>query len=64
MYDPLDQRGVPQSRGVPMIVRIAAAIGIIAIFIIGAAVILDSGYGHMWPAERVLRVPLTAFTGK
>jgi hypothetical protein len=59
MYDQTDERGVPQSRGIPTIVTIAAAIGILVIFAIGAFVIAESWYGHSWPPDRTLRLPLS-----
>ena len=59
MYDPLDQRGVPASRGVPMVVRIAAIIGILCIFGIGGSVIALSGFGHKWPWSHAMRVQIT-----
>ncbi|MBV8689714.1 MAG: hypothetical protein JOZ59_06370 [Candidatus Eremiobacteraeota bacterium] len=58
MYDITDKRGVPVSRGVPMVVRISAAIGILAIFVIGGFTVKMAGYGHQWPAARTLRIPL------
>ncbi len=58
MYDPVDGRGVPQSKGIPVAVRIAAAIGIVVIFVIGAFVVKISGYGHQWPSSQSLRIPL------
>jgi hypothetical protein len=58
MYDPLDERGVPASRGVPMAVRIAAIIGILCIFGVGATVISFATYGHLWPSTHSLRIPL------
>jgi hypothetical protein len=58
MYDVTDKRGVPVSRGVPMAVRVAAVIGILAIFVIGGFTVKMSGYGHQWPAARTLRIPL------
>ena len=58
MYDITDKRGVPVSRGVPMVVRISAAIGILAIFVIGGFTVKMAGYGHRWPAARTLRIPL------
>jgi hypothetical protein len=60
MYDPVDERGVPQTRGIPVAVRIAATIGILSIFGIGGAVIAFSGYGHAWPSQKTLRLPLTS----
>lgn len=59
MYDPVDERGVPTSRGVPMAVRIATIIGILCIFGVGAAVLKLAGYGHHWPEQKALRVPLS-----
>ncbi len=59
MYDPVDERGVPISRGTPIAVRIAAIIGILCIFGIGASVVLLSGYGHWWPDQKAMRMPLS-----
>jgi hypothetical protein len=58
MYDPVDERGVPVSRGVPRAVQIAAIIGILAIFWVGAYTIQWAGYGHLWPSVNSLRIPL------
>ena len=58
MYDPLDSRGVPTSRGLPKAVLYAAIAGILVIFAIGAFVVQQSWYGHQWPADKVLRLPL------
>ena len=58
MYDPVDERGVPVSRGVPRAVQIAAIIGILAIFGVGATTIAYAGYGHKWPSVTSLRIPL------
>ncbi|MBV8363115.1 MAG: hypothetical protein JO018_05230 [Candidatus Eremiobacteraeota bacterium] len=58
MYDITDKRGVPVSRGVPMVVRISTVIGILAIFIIGGFTVKMASYGHDWPALRTLRLPL------
>ncbi len=58
MYDPLDERGVPASRGIPMAVRIATLIGVLAIFAIGADTLIYAGYGHAWPTTKTLRIPL------
>ncbi len=59
MYDPVDERGVPVSRGTPMVVRIAAIIGILCIFGIGASVVMLSGDGHWWPYQKAMRIPLS-----
>ena len=58
MYDPTDERGVPTSRGVPRIVFIAAGIGIMLIFAVGGWTISHGGYGHVWPSQQALRIPL------
>jgi hypothetical protein len=58
MYDPLDARGVPKSRGIPLLVRISTIIGILAIFVIGGAVVANSWFGHVWPAQNSTRIPL------
>jgi hypothetical protein len=58
MYDRLDERGVPTSRGVPKAVMIAAIIGILAIFWVGEYTIQWAGYSHSWPSTKSLRIPL------
>jgi len=58
MYDPLDERGVPTSRGIPRAVQIAAIIGILAIFWVGEYTIQYSGYSHVWPSLKTTRIPL------
>jgi hypothetical protein len=58
MYDPTDERGVPTSRGVPRVVQVAAIVGILAIFAMGAYTIYMSTYGHVWPSVQSLRIPL------
>ncbi len=58
MYDPTDNRGVPQSKGIPMAVRIAGVVGLLAIFVIGGITCKMSDFGHQWPASKVLRYNL------
>jgi hypothetical protein len=58
MYDPTDSRGVPISTGVPPIVVYSLVITVIVVFIIGGMVALNSGFGHLWPASKVLTIPL------
>ena len=62
MYDVTDKRGVPVSKGVPKAVRVAMVIGIIIVFCVGADVILNASFGHVWPANKVLRIPLSGNT--
>lgn len=59
MYDKVDSRGVPISKGIPTIVQIAGIIGVIVIFWIGGSVVFQSGWGHMWPSSTAQRAPLT-----
>jgi len=58
MYDKVDSRGVPVSKGIPSIVQIAGMIGVVVIFVIGGSVIALGGWGHMWPASTSQRAPL------
>lgn len=55
----LDYSKVPESRGIPQALYRVAVVGLLIIFAIGAAVCLMSGYGHHWPYNTTLRVPLT-----
>ena len=59
MYDPVDERGVPASRGIPRAVIIATLIGVLAIFGMGAVTLGYAGYGHVWPSTKSLRIPLS-----
>jgi len=54
----LDLSKVPESRGIPAALYRAAFVGLLIIFAIGASVCLLSGYGHHWPSDTTLRVPL------
>ena len=61
MFDPSregEHRPVPKSMGVPMIVRIAVLIGVVAIFAMGADTLYLAQYGHGWPSTKTLRIPL------
>lgn len=58
MHDVTDERGVPISGGIPPIVRIAAAIGILIIISVGGMVIGASKFGHVWPASNAQNIPL------
>jgi hypothetical protein len=51
---------VPQSKGVPGVVHIASVVGLLVIFLIAAAVVLNSGFGHQWPAQHTTRSDLGA----
>lgn len=54
----LDFTRVPESKGIPPGLVRVALVGLLIIFAIGASVCLMSGYGHHWPADTTLRVPL------
>jgi hypothetical protein len=54
----LDFSKVPESRGVPSALYRVVVVGLLIIFAIGGSVVLLSGYGHHWPADTTLRVPL------
>jgi hypothetical protein len=54
----LDFSKVPESRGIPKSLYRIVIVGLIIIFAIGASVDLLSGYGHHWPADTTVRVPL------
>jgi hypothetical protein len=56
--DRLDFSQVPQSAGFPRMLYALLAVGIIGIFAVGGAVVLNGGYGHHWPANTTQRVPL------
>jgi hypothetical protein len=49
---------VPQSKGVPSLVHIASVVGLLIIFLIGAAVVLNAGFGHQWPSQHTTRTDL------
>jgi hypothetical protein len=53
-----DFTSVPESKGIPAGLYRFAVIGLLVIFAIGASVCLMSGYGHHWPSNTTLRVPL------
>jgi hypothetical protein len=54
----LDFSKVPESAGIPKALYQVATLGLIVIFLIGASVCLMSGYGHRWPSNTTLRIPL------
>jgi hypothetical protein len=54
----MDFSKVPESRGIPKALYRVVVVGLLIIFAIGAAVCLMSGYGHHWPSDTTVRVPL------
>jgi hypothetical protein len=58
MYDPKDERGVPISGGIPLIVRIAILFGLLMIIVMMGIVIYGSSTNHRWPSSATLKEPL------
>lgn len=58
MHDQLDDRGVPVSSGIPVLVRVAATVGLIMIFIMGGLVVATSKANHCWPSENSTKISL------
>ena len=50
---------VPTTKGVPTSVFVITLMGIVAIYVIGASVILNSSYGHAWPSANTQRADLS-----
>jgi hypothetical protein len=55
----LDFSKLPQSKGIPTLMPVLAVIALIGVMIVAGSVISVAGYGHYWPAEKTLRVPLS-----
>jgi ABC-type phosphate transport system auxiliary subunit len=58
MVDPLDHRGVPVTSGIPVMVRVAATVGLIMIFVMGALVVVTSKANHCWPSKNSTTITL------
>ncbi len=54
----VDFSKVPQSRGIGKEAFIALATGVVGIFIMGFLSCFLSGFGHLWPSQKTLRVDL------
>jgi len=50
---------IPQSRGIPPVVRLLGIVGIILIFFMGAISVVGSWENHVWPASSSPNVPLS-----
>lgn len=50
---------IPQSRGMPPVVRWLLGVGVVVIFFMGALSIGYSHEFHIWPAADVSRIPVT-----
>lgn len=53
------QYEIPQSRGMPPVVRYLFAIGLIVIFAMGWISVYWSGEFHVWPVQNAVKVPLS-----
>ena len=49
---------IPQSRGMPLPVRILVGVGLLVIFFMGIISALFSGIFHVWPAKNTTQVQL------
>ena len=54
----LDFSRVPQSKGIPSYLPAIALAGVLGIFIMGGLSAFLSGWGHVWPSEKSVRVNL------
>lgn len=52
---------IPQSRGVPPVVRYLFFVGVIIIVFMGAISVIQAGENHYWPA---LKTPTIELSGK
>ena len=50
---------IPQSRGMPVVVQVFFAVGLVIIFFMGGISAFNSKEFHTWPASTSARVPLT-----
>jgi hypothetical protein len=57
-HERLDFSKVPQSKGIGTSAFIVLLIGLLGIFIMGFLSCILSGYGHMWPSQKTMRMDL------
>ena len=50
---------IPQSRGIPPVVRYLFGVCLIVIFFMGFVSIFYSGWFHVWPMTETVKVPLS-----
>ncbi len=60
MHTPYDDHGIPISAGIPPIVKISAAVILVAIFVLLWMVFTFSSSNHVWPAANSATIPLSA----
>ena len=54
----IDFSKVPESKGIGTPAFIVLAVGLIGIFVMGYLSVIMSGFGHMWPAPKTMRMDL------
>ena len=54
-----DITDIPQSRGMPVVVQVFFAVGLVIIFFMGGISAFNSKEFHQWPAADSAKVPLT-----
>ena len=57
-HDRLDFSKIPKSKGIGKDALIVLVIGLVGIFAMGFLSVIFSGYGHMWPAQKTMRMDL------
>lgn len=57
-HERLDFTTIPQSKGIRTPAFIVLAVGLFGIFFMGWLSYWSSGYGHMWPAQKTMRMCL------
>jgi hypothetical protein len=50
---------IPQSRGMPLVVQVFFAVGLVIIFFMGGISAFNSKDFHQWPAADSAKVPLS-----
>ena len=50
---------IPQSRGVPPVVQVFVAVGLVIVFFMGGISAFNSKEFHRWPASDSAKVPLS-----
>ena len=60
LQDPFDERPIPVSKGLPGLVRMLLLVAVFVAFVMGAFVVISSGFGRVWPAADSVKVPLSA----
>ena len=61
-HEYIDFSVVPKSKGVSNTTIVITLLGILGIFIMGGLSVHFAGYGHVWPAEKSLRIDLGQMT--